>query len=263
VSIRLTPRLALFTQTAPSARNETADGPLARLLQRCCQLQQFNLVTLMTSTFFRTLSALAITAAATAAQATPVSIGALSSNDDGSTTLIEDTLNNREWLRWDTSKTMNYAQTLAAIGAGGALAGFHIANNADAQQFVLALHGSVGNCDLSNNAYCATDAPANYVGLVGDSYVTGVLDYVWFLSDNSAGVDVGLIELSSSSILKYNEWAAVANADYWSTSAGNANSIGWLLYRDSSDTGNKVPEPASIALTLLALAGAAAARRRA
>ena len=40
---------------------------------------------------------------ATVANAGIITIGALSGNDDG-TTVISDTLNNREWLRWDKIK---------------------------------------------------------------------------------------------------------------------------------------------------------------
>lgn len=214
----------------------------------------------MPSTFFRTLSTLALAAAAVSAQATPVTIGALSSNNDGSTNLITDTLNGREWVRWDAVETLNYAQALAATASGGAFAGFHIAHNSDAQAFVNALLvGHSNGCSTSNNQYCATNTPANYVGLVGDTYYAGSLDYVWFLSDNGSGSEVGLIELSTSSVLKHNEWASIGSADSYSGANASGYNIGWLLYRDA---GNNVPEPGSVALVLLALAGAAAARRR-
>ena len=51
--------------------------------------------------------------------ASPVTVGSLSSDDDGSTQIITDTYNNFEWLRWDVLADLNYTQTLAAIGSSG------------------------------------------------------------------------------------------------------------------------------------------------
>jgi hypothetical protein len=41
-----------------------------------------------------------------------ITIGALTSNDDGSTSVISDTLNNLDWLRWDELADLTYAETL-------------------------------------------------------------------------------------------------------------------------------------------------------
>ena len=74
-----------------------------------------------------------------AVYATPITVGALSSNDDGSTEVITDSLNNLEWLRFDVLADLTYAQTLAAIGAGGSHEGWQIAHNAEAAALEAAL----------------------------------------------------------------------------------------------------------------------------
>jgi len=51
------------------------------------------------------------------ASATPITIGSLSSNDDGSTEVITDSLNGLEWLRRDVLADLTYSQTLAAISS--------------------------------------------------------------------------------------------------------------------------------------------------
>jgi len=42
-----------------------------------------------------------------------ITIGSLSTETDGSSEIINGSLNNREWLRWDILAKLNYAQTVA------------------------------------------------------------------------------------------------------------------------------------------------------
>lgn len=86
------------------------------------------------------------------ASATPITVGALSSNDDGSTEIILDTLNDLEWLRWNVLSSLTYAQTLTAIGTGGSHEGWQIAHNAEAQLFINALYdgGPAPTCDTAD-----------------------------------------------------------------------------------------------------------------
>ena len=89
------------------------------------------------------------------AHGVPITHGALTSNDDGSTEIIADSLNNYEWLRWDVLDTLTYAETLVAISTGGAYEGWQIAHNAEAQLFVDALFfGSAHLCNVSNTRQC-------------------------------------------------------------------------------------------------------------
>ena len=76
-----------------------------------------------------------------AAHATPVSFGSLSNNDDGSTEIISDALNNLEWLRWDVEADLTYQDTVDLISGMGARAGegWAIADAAKARAFTDAL----------------------------------------------------------------------------------------------------------------------------
>ena len=69
-----------------------------------------------------------------------ITIGSLSSNDDGSTQIINDSLNEREWLRWDVLADLNYTQALAAT-TSGAYSDWTIATENDAIMFMTALTG--------------------------------------------------------------------------------------------------------------------------
>lgn len=203
-------------------------------------------------------SAAVLCAAVLAAQAAPVTIGALSSNDDGSTAVIVDALNHREWLRFDLAAAVgSYGQTLAAIAPGGLYEGFRIAGAADVVLFddALLLAGTGNSCGSGVVGYVVlcgqTGVVDGAVALLGESFVAG-RSLAKFLSDNGGGEEVGFVYAGDHMdgwVQQQNEWAQFAQSDDW------GNTIGWLLYRPAGT----VDEPGALALAGLAMLAAASA----
>jgi PEP-CTERM motif len=202
------------------------------------------------------LAVLAVLATPIAGFAAPVTFGALSSDDSGSTQIIHDSLNNYDWMRWDTLTTLNYEQTLAATSAGGQFEGWQFAYANEAQLFTNALlQGLTNDCAATGDATCNMLLPTNLADLLGDT--PGALtETVNFLSnggpDDPAGFMQYTHEGSFASLYKTNSGASLENT-------------GWLLYRTDGGTEtppSAVPEPGTFALFGAAFAAIGFMRRR-
>ncbi|HVY82102.1 MAG TPA: PEP-CTERM sorting domain-containing protein [Steroidobacteraceae bacterium] len=195
-------------------------------------------------------------AAPIAANAVPVSFGALSSNDDGSTQVIYDSLNNVEWMRWDVMDTFSYDQTLAAISNGGQFAGqgWRFAYNQQAQMFTNALLQGLPNaCTTTGEDTCNSTLPANLSYLLGDTFGT-LTEQVSFLTDDGGSENPGYISYTHEGeygvLYKSNEWGG---------------GYGWLLYRTadgSTPPATSVPEPGTLGLIAAGVAMVGVMRRR-
>jgi hypothetical protein len=205
------------------------------------------------------LSAMAIAAGLLSApvicNAVPYSFGALSSDNDGSTQVITDSLNNYEWLRWDVLSGLSYEETVAATSSGGQYEGWQFARSEQAQMFTNALLVGLDNaCTTTNSETCNGGLPNNMTGLFGNTG-GGLSEDVYFLSDdpeNEAGSISYIHEGDFGTFNKFNQ-------------AGSTDWFGWLLYRTEGGTEpppTGVPEPASLALFGAGFAALAIARRR-
>jgi len=202
--------------------------------------------------------------------ATPISIGSLTSNDDGSTEVITDSLNGLEWLRWDVLEDLTYEQTKTIISSGGAYQDWEIATDIEAQLFINALVGIPNPCTITNNSGCGFDEYENgldqtYGRLVGDNYwldseyiFNGAAigyNYAWFES-TSTTTDVGHIYTVDYTefnkpykiVLKNNNGFSYERSDINSSSGTEPeHPISWLLFRDPAKIAT-IPEPSSLLL---------------
>jgi hypothetical protein len=199
----------------------------------------------ITCTFF-------LTFLVSSANAGLITIGALSSDNDGFTTVITDTLNKREWLRWDVLADDTYAQTLAkTLVVGGTYFGWEIATANDVNLFLNALYnGGDHSCEnndttLLNCKDNGTQSSEYYTALLGDSYEPNGSDAAWFYDDgaidNNFDPKAGYLLLGRGSLnTKYNEVATIPETDTYSNVGGvystNSDTIGWLMYRPTSVT---------------------------
>lgn len=179
-----------------------------------------------------------------------VTVGSLTTETDGSSILIFDSLNDREWLRWDLLSGASYQEVLNATSSTGTYSSFNIATSSDATLFTNAAGFPACGDMTTIVGYCG-DLLGGF-SVFGNSYYDGI-DIAWFLSDNGIGDEVGYF--FHNNLLE----AFGAYADFTDlNSVTNYYEIGWLLYRDSVS----VPEPPMVALMLAGLIGLGVARRR-
>ena len=206
------------------------------------------------------LSAIAVAAVLAtpmAGFAAPISFGALSSDDSGSTQIIHDSLNNYDWLRWDTMGMLTYSETLAATSAGGQYEGWQFAYANEAQLFTNALlQGLSNDCTVTGADVCNMLLPPDLTYLLGDTF-GGNSERVSFLTNDGPDNPAGYLQYDHEgdygSLFKSNEGGAL-------------EAPGWLLYR-TADTGTEdptadVPEPGTLALFAAAFGAIGFMRRR-
>lgn len=178
----------------------------------------------------------------------------LSNND-----VITDSLNDYDWLRWDTLANYDYAQTVAATSAGGEYEQWTMATVDEAQKFVDALLGPHA-CTTTDITFtvCYNSRAKTFNALLGDNFEADG-DKTWFLSDDNIGQTVGYIEtFSDKSVYKFNDWSDFTSSDTYSTTGSNSiRPVSWLLYRSSmpntpATTLASVSVPAPSSITLLA-----------
>jgi len=162
-----------------------------------------------------------------------VTQGFLTSNDDGSSNIITDSLNNVEYLRLDVLADLTYAQTLAALGTqdGG---GWSIASPTDALNFTAAALGGATAC--AHDGTSVTSFFCGYMagwsdGEMGDDY-NSTVDLAWFL-DESGDADFLQFNESNGRIDMYPTNLLVTD-DFSSSGDAAATPVSWLVVRPAS-----------------------------
>ncbi len=187
-----------------------------------------------------------------------VTVGNLSTYDDGSSNIITDSLNNVEYLRLDVLADYTYAQTLAVLDTqdGG---GWSIANAAQAIGFTAAALGGVSACTHNGNS--VTGNGCGYIsnwtdGLLGDNYNVNY-DFAWFL-DEQGQADYVWIEKSPFGLMSIADTTLSYSDNFSAAGAYVGLPISWLMVRDVSP----VPVPAAMWLFGSGLLGLIGVARR-
>ncbi len=202
----------------------------------------------------------------TQASAALVTVGALSTETDGSSEIISDSLNNREWLRWDVLADLNYAQTVIATSAGGSHADYTIANAADAALFFSAAG--------STNSACTTPgsgSPFCFFGNIQPPSIfgsNGGYSAAWFLADDNGTTNVvgeiahtehrGGGHNSGDLVVRWNARDILSSDRFASNGSRPDLPISWLLHKNVAT----VPVPAAVWLFGTALIGFVGMSRR-
>jgi hypothetical protein len=192
----------------------------------------------------------------------------MSYDSDINAEVISDSLNLRDWLRWDVLKGLTYDQTVTATTTGS-YSNWQIATETDARMFTQAIVPAdrVNSCtSASYSAGCWSDRDTtrSYHQLLGDSFHTGDrYDYAFFASQVSGRAGYLRAEQigSLAFVSKENNFASFQTASGF---ADPNQGIGWLLFRNhpKSLVLASVNEPSSLIMILMSALGLGAYRKK-
>jgi len=188
--------------------------------------------------FWKLASALTALLLASSAHAAIVTQGYLTTNDDGSSNIITDSLNNVEYLRFDVLADLTYAETIAVLDTqdGG---GWTIASSAEAISFTAAFLGGSTSC--THNGIDAIVKTCGFVRPWSDGFLGANFDYLadlsWFLDDNG-NADYVMIDMAGTVLI--NDWDLASSDNH---AALSETPVSWLVVRPTV-----VPVPPAVFL---------------
>jgi hypothetical protein len=184
--------------------------------------------------------------------AATVTYGNLTSND--ATDFIADTVTGRQYKRFDTFN-LTYADTVAAVAAGGAYEGWSIADSVISDEFTEGLFGSATPCSGAESYGTLCGQISGWAdGVFGASY-NNVTDYYAFIStyDTPEHPDdvIGIVGFNAGNVNESDDWSSIAILNQHDGRSIYQPPINLLLYKEVSP----VPVPAAIWLFGTALIG--------
>ena len=180
-----------------------------------------------------------------------VSVGFLSTELDGSSKIIYDNLNHREWLRWDVLAGLSYSEALTATTTGD-YASYQIGNRLDAVLFVQAMSLGTNTCDTPGLTDVTCGSTGTFGSIFGSNY-NSEYDYAWFRSQ-SVPQEVGWISIAEPSdqgdIRIDWAWDDIPSADRIG-SLGSTTPVSWLMYKETES----IPAPPLLLLFITGFFG--------
>lgn len=193
------------------------------------------------------------------ANAAIITQGSLTTNDDGSTNIISDSLNNVEYLRFNVLAHLTYAQTLDVLDTqdGG---GWSIATPTTAINFTTALFAPVASNCVHDGISVSVTSCGNLTGWVDGKFGnnnTIYHDAAWFIDDSG---EADYIYLSAEGLVTARDYTLVQSDEFSDLGPypESDQPVSWLLVRPAT----VVPVPPAVWLFGSGLLGLVSLARR-